>query len=261
MPAIDLNKLRNQSSSLALKFDKPDEFIKYFMGLLDLYHNHTLRNRAGNPGNGYSKYSAPRSVLRQIENDMQDIGQNHPVQIEILVNSLWDASFRESQLLAAYLLGTMPPMQALRLFSKLPDWLYQANDPAVKEALLNTSLTRMRNEYPAAMIRLISEWLTSPGQKTNSWGLHALMLLIQHLGFDDLPKVFEILRPVVAKVDTGSFSELQGCINSLYSLSPIETAHFLSQLLTENEDKGFKQHFSRLKRGFSPLLQKDLVVS
>lgn len=258
MPAVDLKRLKVQSSNLAQKFDQPDQFVRNFIELLNLYHNHTLRTKKGNSEIGYFKYAAPRSVLRQIEYDMQEIGQSHPDQIEDLVLTLWDASFRESRLLAAYLMGTLPPMLALRLFSKLPDWLYQSNDPAVREALLDTSLTRMRNEYPSAMVRLISEWLNSPGQKTNTWGLHALMLLIQHLGFDDLPKVFEILKPEIIKAEPGSFTELQGCINTMYSISPVETAHLLSQLFYENGDKTFRQQFSRLKRGFSPILQKEL---
>jgi hypothetical protein len=258
MPAIDLTRLKKQSDKLVDLFDQPDAFLHQLEEILEYYTNRTLRVSQVIKKSNLSTYNTPRPVLLQIENAIEKLADEKPNAVVNLTNALWQASFYETHLLSAFLLGTIPPETAMSLLTRLPERLYETRDQGIKNALLTCALARLRRENPQILMMLISEWLNAPGPKTQTWGLHAFIPLMQQLGYDDLPQIFEILRPAIEAVSPSTQTDIQACINALYPISPVETIHYLTEILQETKNSQVIRTFLRFLRGFPPEMQKEL---
>ena len=174
MPAIDLARLRKQANRLADFFFLPDEFMKHLSEMLEFYVNHTLRTVENvAPGSNLKTYRTPPAVITQIENEVRSVAEANPEFALELADKLWEDGALETRLLAAFLLGRIPPLEE-RLLPRLTAWSQQVRDPSVRSALLSSSLTRMRKETPAEFLSLVREYLHPA--RMNSWsnGIQAL---------------------------------------------------------------------------------------
>ncbi|HEY2979932.1 MAG TPA: DNA alkylation repair protein, partial [Anaerolineales bacterium] len=197
MPAIDLARLRKQATRLADFFYVPEEFLVHLHEMLDSYVDHTLRKAEGAaPGSNLSTYRTPPMILRQIEQELNAPASEYPSAALDLADLLWDQGYLETRLLAAFLLGRIPPQEE-RLLARLTAWTQQVRDPNVRSALLTTSLTRLRIETPDEFLELIREWSHPARPRTWSNGLQALLPMISSPDFQNLPPVLDVIEPIV----------------------------------------------------------------
>src|SRR5687768_1023459 len=256
MPAIDLARLKKQTARLADPFDQPAAFLREHREILDHYVNRTLRSQGVAPSSVLPTYRTPVVVLRQIEKELGPIAERQPVQALELADALWDEGWLETKLLAAFLLGRIPPQEE-RLLARLTAWTQAVRDPEVRAALLTTSLTRLRQETPDLFLVLVKEWLHPARQRMWSNGIQALVPLISSPDFDNLPPIFEIVEPILKASPATLQYDLQELIVVLYEASPDETTFFLQEIL-----KGTKSPLPSIAlRRMSPDLPKELQVS
>lgn len=256
MPAIDLARLKKQTAHLADLFDQPVEFLREHREILDHYVNRTLRSQGVAPSSVLPTYRTPTVVLRYMENELGPIAEHRPLQALELADALWDEGWLETRLLAAYLLGRIPPQEE-RLLARLTAWTQAVRDPSVRAALLTTSLTRLRRETPDLFLILVKEWLHPARQRMWSNGIQALVPLISSEEFDNLPPIFEIVQPILKAAPAALQYDLQELITALYQASPDETTYFLQQIL-----KGTKSPLPAVAlRRMSPELPAELQTS
>lgn len=230
MPAIDLARLKKQTAHLADLFDQPVDFLREHREILDHYVNRTLRSQGVAPSSVLPTYRTPTVVLRHMENELGPLAEQRPLQALELADTLWDEGWLETRLLAAYLLGRIPPQEE-RLLARLTAWTQAVRDPSVRAALLTTSLTRLRRETPDLFLILVKEWLHPARQRMWSNGIQALVPLISSEEFDNLPPIFEIIEPILKAAPAALQFDLQELITALYQASPDETTYFLQQIL------------------------------
>ena len=232
MPAIDLARLKKQTAQLADLFDQPADFLRELKEILDYYVNRTLRSQGVAPSSVLPTYRTPSVVLRQIETELSPVAEKNPIEALELADALWDEGWLETRLLAAFLLGRIPPQEE-RLLARLTAWTQAIRDPAVRAALLTTSLTRLRKETPGLFLVLVKEWLYPTRQRMWSNGLQALVPLIASPDFDNLPPIFEIVEPVFKASPAALQFDLQELLVALHKASPDEALHFIQQILKE----------------------------
>lgn len=232
MPAIDLARLKKQTAQLADLFDQPAAFLRELREVLEFYVNRTLRSLSVAPSSVLPTYRTPVVVLRQIEKELGPIAEGQPIQALELADALWDEGWLETKLLAAFLLGRIPPQEE-RLLARLTAWTQAVRDPEVRAALLTTSLTRLRHETPDLFLILVKEWLHPARQRMWSNGIQALVPLISAAEFDNLPPIFEIIEPILKASPATLQYDLQELIVVLFAASPEETTYFLQQILKE----------------------------
>src|SRR5215213_9909922 len=234
MPAIDLARLKKQTAQLADLFDQPVVFLRELREVLEFYVNRTLRSLSVAPSSVLPTYRTPVVVLRQIEKELGPITEGRPIQALELADALWDEGWLETKLLAAFLLGRIPPQEE-RLLARLTAWTQAVRDPEVRAALLTTSLTRLRRETPDLFLILVKEWLHPARKKMWSNGIQALVPLIASPEFDNLPPIFEIVSPILKASPAALQFDIQELITVLYEASPEETIYFLQQILKETK--------------------------
>jgi len=230
MPAIDLARLKKQTAQLADLFDQPTSFLREHREILDHYVNRTLRSQAVAPSSVLPTYRTPTVVMRQIENELGPLAAQRPIQALELADALWDEGWLETRLLAAFLLGRIPPQEE-RLLARLTAWTQAVRDPSVRAALLTTSLTRLRKETPDLFLILVKEWLFPSRKKMWSNGIQALVPLISASDFDNLPPIFEIVSPILKASPAGLQFDIRELLVALYNKSPDETLYFVQQVL------------------------------
>ena len=236
MPAIDLARLKKQTAQLADLFDQPTSFLREHREILDHYVNRTLRSQSVAPSSVLPTYRTPTVVMRQIENELGPLAERQPIQALELADVLWDEGWLETRLLAAFLLGRIPPQEE-RLLARLTAWTQAVRDPSVRAALLTTSLTRLRKETPDLFLILVKEWLYPSRKKMWSNGIQALVPLISAFDFDNLPPIFEIVNPILKASPAELQFDIQELLVALYKKSPDETLYFLQQVLKSTKSE------------------------
>jgi hypothetical protein len=258
MPAIDLARLRKQANRLVDFFFVPEDFLKILRETLEFYVNYSLRTKENiAPGSNLPTFRTPAVVVRQIENAIGPIARENPHYTLELADLLWDEGYLETRMLAAYLLGRLPPKEE-RLLARLTAWTRQVRDPSVRSALLTTSLSRMRKETPDEFLILISEWMHPARQGLWPNGIQALLPLITDPEYENLPPIFALARPVIESAPGMLQTDLANLINALYQASPSETEFFLREIIEESKNQLTVITLRRILDLFHPELQSRL---
>jgi hypothetical protein len=258
MPAIDLARLRKQAARLADFFFLPDEFMKHLREILDFYVNYTLRKKENvAPGSNLKTYRTPSAVLTQIENEIKATAEENPHFALELADMLWDEGALETRLLAAFLLGRIPPQEE-RLLPRLTAWTQQVRDSDVRSALLSTSLTRMRKETPNQFLTLVQEYLHPERSRTWSNGIQALLPMIADTSYNNLPPILDLVEPVIAEAPSTLQNDLTDLIVALYRASASETTFLLKHILNHSENPMTVITLRRISKDFPRPLQNEL---
>lgn len=258
MPAIDLARLRKQAARLADFFFVPDEFIKHLHETLDFYVNYTARNQdALAPGAKLQTYRTPAVIIKQIEQELVQPARQSPDAALDLADRLWDEAYLEMHILAAFLLGHIPPREE-RLLARLTAWTQQMYDSSLRAELLDTSLARMRKEAPDKFLELVGEWLQPQRSRLWSNGLQAVLSAVRDPAFVNLPPVLQLIEPVVTAAPAKLQLEIEELVLALYKASPTETTYFLRQVLSESENEMTAITFRRISSSFPPELRANL---
>lgn len=232
MPAIDIARLKTQAAVLVEKFDQPAVFIKEFHGILDLYADRTLRKGlVAAPISVIPAYRAPQAVLRQIEMELGPLASAFPEQTMGLTDALWKDGYLETRLLAAALLGRIHPGTAL-LCERITAWVSRTRDQQLRQALVNVSLARVRQETPTVFLELMRGWFDPDNSKMWINAIHAIIPLLEDPTYENLPPIYNLLSPVIKNFPALLQNELAELINALYAASPVETTYFLRQVIT-----------------------------
>ena len=256
MPAIDLARLKKQTAQLADIFGEPAVFLRELREILEFYVNRSLRSQSVAPSSVLPTYRTPVVVLRQIEKELGPVAEQQSILALELADALWDEGWLETRLLAAFLLGRIPPQEE-RLLARLTAWTQAVRDPEVRAALLTTSLTRLRKETPDLFLVLVKEWLHPARQRMWSNGVQALVPLISSPDFDNIPPILEIVEPIIKVSPAALQFDLQELIIALFEASPDETIYFLQQIL-----KGTRSPLpAAALRRMSPELPQELQAN
>lgn len=258
MPAIDLARLKKQAARLADLFGQPDDFIRALHDTLDFYVNRSLREvDAVAPASVLNTYRTPSVILKHIEAELAPLAAQRPGEALELADRLWEEGWLEMGLLAASLLGRIPPREE-RLLPRLTAWTMQVRDPSVRAALLTTSLVRLRKETPDRFLLLVREWLHPERPRLWPNGIQALLPLIEDPNFHNLPPVFEMLAHVTEAAPGTLQSDFVELFHALYRASPAETVYFLRQIIENSSTTMTAVTFRRIAPSLPPELA-DMV--
>ncbi len=260
MPSIDLARLRKQVARLADFFFVPDEFTAQLNDMLDSYVDYTVRRkRAAAPGANLRAYRTPPVVVRQIELALAPLAkatQNAEATLN-LADRLWDEGWLETYLLAAFLLGCIPPREE-HLLARLTAWMPQVRDPELRAKLLDASLVQVRKQAPTMFLNLLREWLRPERSRLWPHGIQAAISAISDPDFAGLPGLMDVVRPVVEAAPSGLQLDLEALILALYAASPVETTYFVRQVLLESRNPMTTTTFRRMSPAFPYELKEEI---
>jgi hypothetical protein len=258
MPAVDLARLKKQAARLADFFFVPDQFILQLHNTLDGYVNYSARKpQAQAPQASLRSYRTPSLVIQQIEQELAAKPDAYPEAALELADRLWDEAWLELRLLAAFLLGRIPPQEE-RLLARLTAWTGQTLDSSLRAKLLDSGLARMRKETPDRFFELVSEWLRPGRSRLWSNGLQAATSAIADPDFVNFPPLLKAVQPVLEAPPARLQLEIEEFVLAFYRISPTETTYFVRQVLINSTDPLTATTFRRISPAFPAKLKEDL---
>lgn len=260
MPSIDLARLRKQVARLVDFYFVPDEFTAQLNGILDSYVDYTVRKKpAVAPNANLRAYRTPSAILRQIEQALTPLARlpENSTPTLILADRLWDEGWMETCILAAFLLGCLPP-QEQHLLARLTAWTSQVRDPELRSQLLESSLGRARQETPSVFLDLLREWLRPERSRLWSDAIQAAISAVSDPEFQNLPPLLDILRPVVESAPSSLQLDLEALILALFEVSPSETAYLIRQVLIESKNPMTAITFRRMSASLPTELREEI---
>jgi hypothetical protein len=260
MPSIELARLRKQALRLADFFFAPDEFVRYLNTTLDTYVNYTVRGRRpAAAGSNLPSHRTPAVVMRQIEHELTPIasGADHAAASLALADRLWDEGWLESRLIAAFVLGRIPPEEA-PVIARITAWIAQVRDPEIQAWLLENGLHRMRRDAPDMLLQLIAEWLRPERPRLWPAAIKAASAAAKDPAFPNLPALMASLEPALRAAPPDMQLEFEGLILALHGVSPTETHFLIRQILTTSVEPSAAVLFRRMSPALPPELQEEI---
>lgn len=262
MPAIQPAILRQQAAALAGHFEDPPAYKRALHHLLEFYADRSRHpGRSGTPPPIIAAYKVRPPVLRMILQELSPLTNVEPDHALALCDSLWEEPFLEPRLLAAMLLGQIPPEPPERILDRIKSWLVPDLEFLLIESLMNHSFLRLRNEQPRAIIRIIQDWLAKKDPFYNQLGLRALLPLIENPEFQNMPVFFRLIQPLAIQTPSVLRPDLLDVLAALARRSPQETGFFLQQTLSMPNSQDTAWLIRQSIGEFPPNLQRTLRVA
>lgn len=233
MPAVSLARLKNQIDELASVFARADTFQKKLSSMLDFY-----ADRAYRPGQAVKTktllptYHVAPLVMRYLEQGFGRLCQEQPDAALRLIDCLWKDDYLEPRLLAASLLGSTALTPPEPVLERLHAWANPDQDDQLLAALLQQGSARLRKELPDRWLEIVETWLSASDLPSRSLGLVALLPTAQDRYYENIPRIFRLLAPVIQSAQPDLQTDLLINLEALARRSPAETAYFLRQMMS-----------------------------
>ena len=259
MPAIQPARLKQQASLLAQHFDDPDAFVRSLHYLLEYYADRARRpGQSGTPSPLIKSFNIRPPVLKQLTQELTPLVQDFPEQGLALCDCLWNEPYLEFRILAANLLGGIPPELSEIIVGRVQVWLANDLDSILIDSLLIQSLSGLRGQEPAAYLNLIKEWINSDKDFYNQMGLRALLPLIKDPSFENLPIFYKLIQHLARSSSPAVKPDLLDVISALAVNSPSETAYFLRHTLNTPQATDTAWIIRQVLHVFPPEIAKNL---
>jgi hypothetical protein len=246
MPAIHLPRLRKQVGELAKYCSEPGVFLDKLKDLFDYYGDRTLRpSQVAAKPIAIQAANVPRPVLRQIVTELTPYANKTPHIIIDLSRELWRFGWFEHRMLACQLVGKLPDDHAEEIILLIESWCQENHEEALLDAMSTRSLTALHAKNTPLLVSKAQEWIDRPGDESpqmtdavklsfQKLGLRSLAPLIEDSVYENLPKIYKSLKPILLAPPKILRPDLLNLLRMLGRRSPQETAYYLRNLLHES---------------------------
>lgn len=262
MPAIQPARLRQQAALLAQSFDQPLVFVRSLHHLLEFYADRARRpGQTGKPSPLMSAYNVRSPVLSVLLQEWTPLIENDTSLALSLCDALWRENYLEFRLLAASLLGRIPPDPLEPILNRIEYWSIEPLEDSLVAALFTNSLSGLRKEDPDRLIKLVEQWLSSENVKEMHYGMLALLPLVNDPEFKNLPVFFRLIHPFCRELPPALRASLIELLIALAHRSPLETAYFLRQSFETSNSQDTAWLIRRVVNEFPPEQEQSLRAS
>lgn len=237
MPAVSVVRLQEQITTLIGRMNRPLDFYRALVDLLDTYGDHAYR--AGESVTGVSilpSYHVPPLVWRQMEVALAQAAKRFPRQALDVIPLLWADEHREMRQIAAWMLGHIPISEAGAVVEILQQLVISNVDLTLLRMLLDKGTLTLRREGEETLLRLIENWHNHEQPIYRRAGLFLCEVLVSDPAWENLPAIFRLLQPLTEKPEPAWLNDLVVVFQKLAERSPSEVSYFLRQVLSRGEN-------------------------
>ena len=255
MPAVQLNKLKQQINTLIWKYTQPEAFLNELHDLLGYYANRVYRAGENVQHIYVGKiYHTPNIILNQIIIELLPLIEENPKRLLQIADVLWNDEYLEVRNLGILILGNIPPSEHSSVLSRIQEWVISTNNKNAIDTLLLEGTRNIRRFDPHNWLKQIENWLNDKNIEQQIIGLKATLPLILDPAFENFPPLFNMITPYFQHDNYQIQNEIFMIIDGLISRSPIETSFFFRQILST----GISRSQIRSIRKFLPRFDKEI---
>ncbi len=262
MPAIQLARLRQQTTQIALQIEHPASAISTIHEILDLYADRTHRpGQSGEPPPLIEAFNVPKPVLRQILRELEPEAKDKPEASLALCDALWEQPYLEFRLLASSLIGKIPPEIPEKIIERIFTWSKSSSDERLQNALFDDGLDLVIRDEPEYILEIVDDLLADEGLKQQKIGLSALLSIIHSPSFNNYPGLFRIINSLTRSSSSEVRPYVLRVITALAERTPNETAYFLRQNLVAPENPDTAWYIRQSLNAFPIEIQENLRLA
>lgn len=239
MPAINPARLKHETAELAAHFTDPARFVYELDKLLDRYADRVRRpGQTGAPAPLLPAFKVAPPVMRQIMLTIAPLAEKNPTAALELADALWQKPALEMRQIAIRLLGLLPADDPAPFLARAHTWATPKEEEYILDEFFETGLARLQSHHPDQFLEIVRGWGGEPHVELQILGAKALLPLAENPKFDNLPQIFRLLLPRLIDASPVLRGHLAAVIRALAIRSPLETAHFLNQVLIVSANPG-----------------------
>ena len=259
MPAINPARLKIRCTEIGEYFSDPQQFVAKLHDLLNFYADRIRRpGEAGAPPPLLPAYHVPAPVLRHLEREITPRAAQYPQAALSLADALWDEKWLEPRLLAAAILGNIPPALPDPILERVQTWGVGCKEALLQKELFTRGVSQIREHHQEEFLRVIGDLMANSKKDAQRGGLYALIPLLEDENFQNLPVVYHMLSTMLKREETGLQSEIVAIVSALSKRSEQETVFFLQETLLTAADPRITRVVRRSLSFFSEENQKRL---
>lgn len=234
MPAVNPARLKADINELAGYLDDPSRLTRQVVSLLKFYADYTRR-----PGSATGVDDAPwvlhvpAPIIREVQRALLRWLGDNPEQTREHSAALWAAGFRETQQIAAALLGEQKK-------EWVADWAEtrarDCRDRPVLAELAAIGLKGWRSSDASGYLKRAETWLGDRNARMQAFALLALAEVPLE-SCAQLPEVFDILERYSWEARGETEKALRALLQRLAAASDRETAGFLLEQLAVRPER------------------------
>ncbi len=225
MTAIDPQRLAREIEALGEALEDAKALRSRVVALLDIYADRTRHTgSSGDPERTPWMFDVPSPFLRTLKQFLTDQLQGRPQLMWNIAEELWQAGYRETQLLAA-------DLASLGEDEGVGDWAearaHESLDSVTLTALAGNGLAGWRRADTEGFLRVVLFWLKEGNARIKTLAVHALTAAVKDSSFKDLPTVYRLIHSLEQPKRGELRRALVLLLRALALRSPAETTHFL----------------------------------
>jgi len=255
MTAVKPTRLNEQIDEVLNLISDPIALRRKCVDILDLYADRTRRpNLMETMDEAAHSLRVPRPVIRAFGVALRRRAQEQPEHARAASAALWEAGYRETQLLACSILSG----QVHDDVSKWAiDHVAKCDDQEVVAEMAKVGLHSWRVSDVPRFLSAEEVWLNDSNRRIRSFALLALSAAAGDDQFKDIPSIFRLIVGFTAKAKGGERRALRRLIQALVGRSPPEAARFLIDEIADGGNPA--ENFSRSVLDFFPSRQRRLL--
>jgi hypothetical protein len=173
-------------------------------------------------------------------------------------DELWTINTYETKFFAATVLGSLPNDYLDKSFDRFIDWGSKTSDQEIHEILFTQGTTNIRQSNPNKWLEIIQEWSESNSINQVVTSIYAMRSLIHDPSFQNIPRVFKMVTPLLSMENRKIISTLQFLMSDLAEINPVETSHYLSSVVLSSSSASLKQIVRKSLKSFPEKEQTNL---
>jgi hypothetical protein len=241
MTAINPAKLKIQCAELGESFQNLPLFTTGLHDLLAFYSARIRQTNLSKTPLTLQTYQVPAPVLRALELEFCELIEEYPDEGFLLIDALWKEEWLEFRQLAASLLGYLPITAPKKVLDRIQIWIRNSTSEELNRLIMTKSVTQLAVEKPSQVLELLKSLASSNIRADRQTALFGLLQFGEDPSFDNLPKIFNILRDILHIDESAYIKEISAVIHSLQRKSDQETAYFLvRQMATAPKPRIFR---------------------
>lgn len=259
MPAIHIDRLIQQIQTIFEPESPAPIFCENFRSLVEAHAN--LAYRAGVEIQRKSfmpKLHLAPIVLHHLQLQFSKLARTKPELALEYADQLWLEDLHEARFFSAVILGTLPVAYNNEIIERFVAWGSKTSDIEIHQVLFKYGTQNIIQSSSTKWLDTIQGWVDSAIVAQAITAIYALQTLIKDPTFINLPKVFSILTPLFSMKNRKIISGLTLLVDDLALTNPIETSHYLSNLLLTSSSSTPKQIIRKSLKSFPLDEQKKL---
>ncbi|MFO7944364.1 MAG: DNA alkylation repair protein [Anaerolineales bacterium] len=259
MPAINPTQLKLRSAQVSESFSHPEQYISALHEMLSSYANRVHRpGQRGDPPPGIDSYQASPPVLRYLERGVRQRLHESPKEGLILIDALWNEEWLETRLLAAVYLQYIPSSFKGEVLERVKTWAFNCEEDPILASLLDRGLSRLREARDEMYFVFLDELSSMVSPEVGKLVLFTLKPLAADDQFQNLPVIFQYLKPLIQNENDSYLSSLAELVKTLAQRSEQETLYFLQHQIPIAPKPKMTRLVRKSLDAFAPPSQKIL---